>query len=129
MFEELRLRTAAGMRAHVDVNQPGYLGDPGTYREGPLTSLLTYVPGGELPVGTLLRGRLWAQPGIYTDSIPPDEAVIVRYTEARFPDGREVPVCIVLGGPDGRVPKHKGSTDETVVLARELPVSVVDRWP
>jgi serine/threonine-protein kinase len=128
MFEELQLTEGSPLRALVDVNQPGEMSQRGTYREGPVTGLITYGEGG-LPEGTLLQGRLWTGPGIYTDSRPPKEAVIARYTSARLPDGRVVPVCIVLGGPDGRVPKSKGSTAEAVLLGRELPASPVRIWP
>ncbi|WP_257461531.1 hypothetical protein [Archangium lipolyticum] len=85
---------------------------------------------GNLPVGTLLHGRLWSGPGIYElegdEKVP---AVLGRYTLAVLPDGRKYPVCIVLGETDGRVAKVEGSKPGAAVLARELPVSPVWRWP
>jgi serine/threonine-protein kinase len=128
MREELRITEGSPLRAIVDVNQPGDQSEVGTYRDGPLTGIITHGEGG-LPEGTLLWGQLWTGPGIYEDRRPPAEAVIARYTRARLPDGREVPVCIVLGGPDGRVPKVEGSTAEAVLLPRELPANAVWTWP
>jgi serine/threonine-protein kinase len=128
MFEELKLTEGSPLRAIVDVQQPGDQSELGTYRDGPLTGRVTRGEGG-LPEGTVLRGKLWTGPGIYEDSIPPAESVIARYTSAKLPDGREVPVCIVLGGPDGRVPKAEGSSAEAVSLPRELPANAVRRWP
>jgi serine/threonine-protein kinase len=125
MLEELKLTEGSPLRAIVDVQQPGDQSELGTYRDGALTGRVTYGEGGLLE-GTLLRGQLWTGPGIYEDK---DEAVIARYTSAKLPDGREVPVCIVLGGPDGRVPKVEGSTAEAVKLPRELPANAVRRWP
>jgi len=56
-------------------------------------------------------------------------AVLGRYTQAVLPDGRKYPVCIVLGDVDGRMPKSEGSKPGAAVLARDLPVSPVGRWP
>jgi serine/threonine-protein kinase len=81
----------------------------------------------QLPGGTLLYGRLWTGSGIQNrDGV---EAVLGRYTEALLPDGRKLPVCIVLGGPDGRWRKLPGSKPEAVRLPKELPVAAVWRWP
>jgi serine/threonine-protein kinase len=128
MFEELQLTEGSPLRVVVDAEQPGDQSQLGTYREGSLAGRVTRGEGG-LPTGTLLQGTLWTAPGILEDSIPPAEAVIARYTTAKLPDGRELPVCIVLGGPDGRVPKVEGSTSEAVRLPRELPANAVRRWP
>jgi serine/threonine-protein kinase len=125
MFEEMQINEGSLLHAIVDINQPGEQSDLGTYRDGPITGRITRSEG-RLPVGTLLKGWLWTGPGIYEDD---DEAVIGRYTVAQYADGREVPVCIALGGPDGRVPKVEGSTAEAVRLPRDLPVNAVKRWP
>ncbi|WP_257463360.1 serine/threonine protein kinase [Archangium lipolyticum] len=123
---ELKLRRGSRLQAVVDVNQPGDISEAGVYQDGPVTGRLT-VGDGNLPVGTLLHGRLWTGPGIYYDGEEP--AVMGRYTLAVLPDGRKYPVCIVLGDWDGRVPKHEGSKEGATVLNRELPVSAVQRWP
>jgi serine/threonine-protein kinase len=125
MFEELQLEEGSLLKAIVDINQPGEQSDLGTYRDGPITGRITRTEG-RLPVGTLLKGWLWTGPGIYERK---REAVLARYTSAELPDGREVPVCIVLGGLDGRVPKVKGSTAEAVLLPRALPADPVRSWP
>jgi len=129
MSRELKIRTGSPLRAIVDINQPGDFSDPGAYQDGPVIGRITEGDG-NLPAGTLLHGRLWTGPGIY--DIAPDgdlPAVLGRYTQVVLPDGRKYPVCIVLGDTDGRVPKSEGSKPGAAVLARELPVSAVWRWP
>jgi eukaryotic-like serine/threonine-protein kinase len=129
MAQELKIDPGSPLRAVVDINQPGDFGDLGVYQDGPVIGRL--VEGdGNLPKGTVLHGRLWTGPGIY--DIAGDEkfpAVLGRFTLAVLPDGRKLPVCIVLGDTDGRVPKSEGSKPGAAVLARELPVSPVWRWP
>jgi serine/threonine-protein kinase len=125
----LKLFTNSTLTAVVDINQPGGLSDAGVYPDGPVIGRIT-EGAGNLPEGTLLHGRLWTGPGIY--EISGDwkrPGVLGRYTQAVLPDGRKYPVCIVLGNDDGRVPKAEGSMPGAAVLARELPVSVVERWP
>jgi serine/threonine-protein kinase len=125
MFEELKVTPGSRLRAIVDIKQPGDQSQLGTYQDGAVEGRLTRGEGA-LPEGTVLRGHLWTGPGIYEYD---DEAVIARYTEARLPTGRILPVCIVLGGPDGRVPKAPGSNPSAVQLPRELPANAVWRWP
>jgi len=129
MFEELKLHRGGRYLALIDINQPGVIQDDGTYRDGPLVGRVRHIetssPG--LPGGTLLFGQLWTGPGIKNRM--GEESVIGRYTEAVLPDGRKVPVCIVLGGPEGRWYKEPGSTVDVAVLPRELPVSAVWDWP
>ncbi|HEX8436007.1 hypothetical protein [Archangium sp.] len=129
MFEELMVQTAPGLWAVVDINQPGEFSDVGVYQDGPLIGRLVQSAG-NLPEGTLLHGHLWTGPGIYDrDTKEEREAVLGRYTLAILPDGQKRPVCLVLGGHDGRVAKGAGSKPGAAVLARELPVSPVWRWP
>jgi serine/threonine protein kinase len=129
MFQELKLRTASPLHAVVDINQPGDMSETGVYQDGAVIGRLTEGDG-NLPEGTLLHGRLWTGPGIYDLQTNVErEAVLGRYTQAVLPDGRKYPVCIVLGDRDGRVPKEEGSKPGTAVLARDLPVSAVWRWP
>lgn len=125
MFEELQLTEVSRLRVVVDIEQPGTTADVGIYRDGPVTGRVSRGAGG-LPAGTILRGRLWTGPGIFEDA---DEAIIGRYTSAWLPDGRELPVCIVLGGLDGRVPKGEGSTPGAVLLSRDLPANAVKIMP
>ncbi|MFL5358795.1 serine/threonine protein kinase [Archangium sp.] len=129
MFQELKLREASELRAVVDINQPGDTSEEGVYQDGPVIGRLT-VGDGNLPEGTLLHGRLWTGPGIYDlETNVERPAVMGRYTLAVLPDGRKFPVCIVLGNPDGRVPKRENSKEGTAVLNREVPVSAVWSWP
>jgi serine/threonine-protein kinase len=133
MFQELRVQTGGRLRAIVDINQPGDFSQAGVYQDGPIIGRL--VEGaGHLPEGTLLHGQLWTGPGIYETvyemSVEKKRpAVMGRYTQAVLPDGRKYPVCLVLGDGDGRIPKEESSTPGAAVLARELPLSAVWRWP
>jgi len=129
MFEVLKLDEGMRLQAIVDINQPGDPTEEGTYRDGPIVGRVVQREGisPKLPGGTLLYGRLWTGPGIQNrDGM---EAVLGRYTEALLPDGRRLPVCIALGGPEGRWRKLPGSEPGAVRLFRELPVAAVWRWP
>ncbi|MFY0567483.1 serine/threonine protein kinase [Archangium lansingense] len=103
--------------------------EEGIYRDGPIVSRVVQREGTspQLPGGTLLYGKLWTGPGIQNWNGM--EAVLGRYTEALLPDGRKLPVCIVLGGYEGRWRKLPGSKPGAVRLFRELPVAAVRRWP
>jgi len=125
MWNEFKVTAGAFLYAIIDRHQPGDRSELGTYRDGPVEGLIT-DGAGRIPEGTVLRGQIWTGPGIYEYD---DEAVIVRYTEAMLPDGRTLPVCIVLGGPDGRVPKEPGSKPGAVLLPRQVPADPVLRWP
>ncbi len=129
MSEVLKVDEGSRLKAIIDVRQPGEQSEVGTYRDGDVVGQVVgydwAAPG--LPGGTLLYGQLWTGPGI---SFMGEEAVVGRYTKAKLPDGRTLPVCIVLGGPyDGRVPKLPGSKPGAVRLPRELPISAVNDWP
>jgi serine/threonine-protein kinase len=129
MFQELKIRTGSDLQAVVDLRQPGDFADVGVYQDGPLISRVSRGDS-KLTEGTLLYGYLWTGPGIYDrEASMPREAVLGRYTEAVLPDGTKYPVCIVLGGRDGRVPKVEGSKPGAARLARALPISAVRRWP
>jgi serine/threonine-protein kinase len=128
-MKELRVEEGSDLRAVVDIRQPGEQSDAGVYQDGPVIGRLSRGAG-ELPEGTLLHGHLWTGSGIYHETPSYKyEAVLGRYTLAILPDGRKYPVCIVLGNPDGRVTKAEGSKPGASILARELPVSPVRRWP
>jgi serine/threonine-protein kinase len=124
MFKELKLTTGSPLRALVDVDQPGE--GMGLYKEGPVVGRVT-VGEGLMVEGSLLYGQLWIGPGLKDDV--GREAVIGRYTQALLPDGKKYPVCIALGGPDGRMPRLPGSKSGTVQLPRDSPVNAVWRFP
>jgi serine/threonine-protein kinase len=129
MSQELKVRQGSPLEAIIDINQPGKPSEEGVYRDGPIISRITRGDG-NLPVGTLLHGQLWTGPGI--DELWENErlpAVMGRYTQAVLPDGRKYPVCIVLGDVDGRIAMEEGSKPGAFILGRNVPVSVVWRWP
>jgi serine/threonine-protein kinase len=126
MFNELKLTTSSPLRALVDVHQPGRKGEWGLYKEGPVVGRVT-VGEGLMVEGSLLYGYLWIGPGLKDDF--GREAVIGRYTQTLLPDGRKYPVCIALGGPDGRMPRMPGPQAGTVQLPRDSPVNAIWRWP
>jgi serine/threonine-protein kinase len=129
MFQELKVRTGSLLMAVVDINQPGDSSELGVYQDGPIIGRIT-MGAGNLPEGTLLHGRLWTGPGIYyVIGDVKDPAVLGRYTLAVLPDGRKYPVCIVMGGQDGRYPTKEGSKAGAALLNRAVPVSAVRRWP
>lgn len=127
MFRVLKVDRSKGLSAVVDINQPGDQNQFGTYQDGPVVGRVVGYDWADpaLPDGTLLYGRLWT--GLVDDTGRP--AAMVRYSEAKLPDGRTHPVCIVLGHFDGRVRVNPGSKSGTAVLQRELPISAVERWP
>jgi eukaryotic-like serine/threonine-protein kinase len=130
MFEVLKLTPDMRLDAILDIKQPGEAGELGTYRAGLIVGRVVQDrwSAPELPGGTLLRGRLWTGPGIRTPR--GTEAVIGRYTEAVLPDGRELPVCIVIGGPGGRWDMRDGSQPGGEVrLERLVGLTVVRSWP
>ncbi|MGZ3457241.1 MAG: serine/threonine protein kinase [Archangium sp.] len=126
MFKELKIRTASPLYALIDVNQPEEAGKMGLYQDGPVVGRVTDGEG-LLVEGTLLYGHLWTGPGLADDV--GREAVIGRYTKAVLPNGKEYPVCIALGGPQGRMPRQPGAKSGTVQLPRAAPVNAVWRWP
>ncbi|ATB51562.1 hypothetical protein MYMAC_007225 [Corallococcus macrosporus DSM 14697] len=127
MFRLLGVDTTKGLKAVIDVNQPGDQSQLGTYTGGSVVGRITGYSWADpsLPDGTLLYGRLWT--GLVDEYGRP--AAMARYSEAKLPNGRTFPVCIVAGNPDGRVRTQPSSNSDTVVLPRELPVSAVERWP
>jgi len=129
MFEELKLTQGRYLVGILDIHQPGDGQDEGLYRDGPIVGRVVRhdYTDPALPDGTLLYGQLWTGPGIQDQH--GQESVIGRYTQALLPDGRKVPVCIVVGGPDGRFPKEPGSKPGAAVLRREVSLAAVSNWP
>jgi serine/threonine-protein kinase len=115
--------------AVVDINQPGDQDQRGVFHEGKLVSRVvkvSWVKGEGLPDGTLLYGQLWTE-GLKMHG---EDAVLGRYTEALLPDGRRLPVCMVLGDwRNGLVVKGKGSKPDEARFRRMGSVYAVEIWP
>ncbi|TQF08683.1 serine/threonine protein kinase, partial [Myxococcus llanfairpwllgwyngyllgogerychwyrndrobwllllantysiliogogogochensis] len=114
----LRLEPGDGMVLTLDNRQPGAQSEPGVYSDGPVTGVVRISRLKGLPEGTLLSGYLWTG----------GEFLVGRYTEAHLPDGRTVPVCIVLG-KRGYVEKEEESKPGAVVVGRSRTAYPVERWP
>jgi serine/threonine-protein kinase len=127
MFRLFKVKTPWTLIAVLDINQPGDNSQVGTYSDGPVVGRIVDYDGADpaLPDGTLLYGRLWTGGVIYYGK----PGVMARYSEAKLPDGRTFPVCIVLGGADGRVFVHQRSKEGAAVLPRQVPVTAVPWWP
>jgi serine/threonine protein kinase len=125
VMEEMKILDENEDRSHyevlIDINQPG--DGLGTYSPGPLVSR---VEKGPMPEGTLLYGQLWTE-GLTKFG---KGAVLGRYTEALFPDGRRIPVCILLGEwYTGLVYKEEGSSPGRARLRKYEIASSTRRWP
>jgi serine/threonine-protein kinase len=132
MFKELKLEGRYSMDAIVDVNQPGGWSEMGIYQDGPVVSRVVEsmdeYSESRMPAGTLLYGRLWTD--FFDPHYPEEKVVYGRYTKALLLDGRELPVCIVLGGPhQGYIEQRPGSKPGAAVLTRTLFMTAVDVWP
>ncbi|MDC0712936.1 protein kinase [Stigmatella sp. ncwal1] len=110
----------------IDINQPGSREQEGVYHAGKIVSRVVRRgwATGTLPEGTLLYGQLWTE-GI-TKSWK--DAVLGRYTEALLPDGRRIPVCMILGDWTGLVTKNEGSKPGEARLPREWEAQSVEAW-
>ncbi|MFP2964151.1 serine/threonine protein kinase [Myxococcus sp. 1LA] len=117
MFEVLRLQEGDSVVITIDINQPGIMGELGVYSDGPVRGV---VQKGfrYLPTGTVLVGRVWTGGG----------ALLARYTEARYPNGRTYPVCIAIG-ENGAMPAEKGPQPGTVTFNRSMYGWAVKEWP
>ncbi|WP_223645553.1 serine/threonine-protein kinase [Corallococcus sp. EGB] len=121
MFDELFLTTRSSLNVTIDRSQPGDPGDDGVFQDGPVTGVVykgTTGPRG-IPKGTVLYGRLWTGDGTF---------LLARYTEARLPDGRTLPVCLAIG-KNGPQEAWAGSKPGAVVYSRVQVAYVVERWP
>ncbi|WP_163999532.1 serine/threonine protein kinase [Pyxidicoccus caerfyrddinensis] len=114
----LRLDPGDSVMLTLDRRQPGAMGESGVYADGPVTGVVRLSDLRGLPVGTLLSGYLWTS----------GEVAVGRYTEAQLPNGRTVPVCIVLGRK-GYLEKWTGSQPGATQLPRTSPAYAVERWP
>jgi serine/threonine-protein kinase len=124
----LKIYPESGLTVTLDIHQPGDWGDRGVYRDGPIISQVSQG-WGDMPSGALLRGKMWVA-DVYDYSTMPHKSVMARYTEAQLPDGRVLPVCLVLGsGSVGREWELEGSQPGAAVLQRRQNVSAVRWWP
>ncbi|WP_323379101.1 hypothetical protein [Pyxidicoccus xibeiensis] len=87
----------------IDANQSRQT--PLTVYEGPVESYLTEDLG-YLPPVTRLYGRIWTG----------GPNVVIRYYEARPPDGETIPICAVARLTYGGLRKRPGSAPGTAVL-------------
>jgi eukaryotic-like serine/threonine-protein kinase len=86
-------------------------------KDGPVTSRMLEAVG-DLPKGTLLKGRLWVAP----------HQVIGWYTEAETPDGMVYPVCFVLGNPFTGWSTEVGPRKDAIYLTRISGFRAVNRF-
>ena len=116
----------SGGEVIIDINQPGTMNQEGIYRPGPITSKVVHSRRPDsFPEGTLLYGQLWTE-GLKKYG---EEAVYGRYTEALLPDGRRVPVCMVLRDETGLEIKNPGSKPGEARLTRTTYFKAVRIWP
>jgi len=124
-MKEMNLFEGRGYRIVMDINQPGEVGDEGTYRPGPIVSrVVKHSWTGPLPDGTLLYGQLWTE-GLLVGGEP---AIYARYTEALLPDGRRFPVCLALAS-DGLRNTLPGSKPGEARLPRQVDLRPYRFWP
>ncbi|TQF16147.1 protein kinase [Myxococcus llanfairpwllgwyngyllgogerychwyrndrobwllllantysiliogogogochensis] len=117
MFEVLRIREGDSVVVTLDKSQPGAMNERGDYSDGPVRGVV--LNGNrELPTGTVLLGRLWTRGG----------ALLARYTEARYSNGRTYPVCIVIG-ENGAEEAEEGAQPGTVYFPRSAYGYAVKNWP
>lgn len=99
----LRMHVGAAADVELDANQID--ASPITLYDGPVES---YLDGslGNLDPGTRLYGRVWTS----------GPQVIVRYYEAKPPDGETVPMCAVARLGKGQLRKLPESKPGTAML-------------
>ncbi|NVJ07705.1 protein kinase [Myxococcus sp. AM001] len=114
----LRMRPGQAVMLTLDIRQPGPMGDGGFYSDGPVTGVVRISDHPGLPEGTQLSGYLWTS----------GEAAVGRYTEARLPDGRTVPVCVLIGR-NGYLAKGPNSRPGAMELNKSASAYLVERWP
>jgi serine/threonine protein kinase len=125
-MEELGITELTDGLLVLDIHQPdSKSGELGSYRDGPITSVMLGATRGTLPPGTLLIGALKTYNK--SKSMPDMDVTYGRYTEARTPEGKRYPVCFLLGNPDG-VPQYESAQPGAAVLPRTLPYFAVKRF-
>lgn len=112
----LRMRVGDAADVELDANQVG--ARPITLYDGPVESVLKGELG-TLYSGTRLYGRVWTG----------GPQAVVRYYEARPPDGDTVPICAVARLGLGQMRKRPESTPGTAILEfSEASAYVVDSF-
>lgn len=99
----LRMHVGDATDVELDANQID--ARPITLYDGPVESFLDGSLG-TLDPGTRLYGRVWTSGPL----------VVVRYYEAKPPDGDTVPICAVARLGDGQFRKHPESKPGTAIL-------------
>lgn len=99
----LRLRPGDSSTVEIDANQTGQ--SPITVNDGPVESLLTDHLGYLDPV-TRLYGRIWTS----------GPNVVIRYYQARPPDGETISICAVARLGRGGLLKKPGARPGSAVL-------------
>jgi hypothetical protein len=99
----LRLRPGDASSAEIDANQSSQ--DSITVNDGPVESVLAEYLG-YLPPATRLYGQIWTG----------GPNVVIRYYEARPPDGDPIPFCAVARLGHGGLRKRPGPRPGSAVL-------------
>jgi hypothetical protein len=99
----LRMRVSDAGDVELDANQVS--ARPITLYDGPVESILDSELG-TLNPGTRLYGRVWTGGPL----------VVVRYYEARPPDGDTMPICAVARLGNGQMRKRPESKPGTAIL-------------
>ena len=99
----LRMHVSDSADVQLDANQID--ASPITLYDGPVES---YLDGslGTLYSGTRLYGRVWTS----------GPQVVIRYYEAKPPDGDKVPICAVARSSKGQLRKRPDSKQGTAIL-------------
>jgi hypothetical protein len=112
----LRMHVSDATDVELDANQIG--ARPITLYEGPVESVLDGSLG-TLDPATRLYGRVWTT----------GPQVVVRYYEAKPPDGDTVPICAVARLGDGQLRKRPESKPGTAIVEfSNASVFVVDAF-
>jgi serine/threonine-protein kinase len=93
----LNLEVPGPVDIWLDVTKPRYRGLD-NYTDGPIISSVANSKG-DMPEGSLLYGQLWVN-GNGVDHRG-HKRLYGRWNRLKLPDGRELPVCLILGGSEG----------------------------
>jgi hypothetical protein len=99
------LRMHVGEAADVELDANQIDASPITLYDGPVESYLDGSLGNLYP-GTRLYGRVWTSGPL----------VVVRYYEAKPPDGETVPICAVARLGKGQLARHPESKPGTAIF-------------
>ncbi len=99
----LQLRPGDASHVEIDANQSSQ--SPISINDGPVESILLDDLGPFPPV-TRVYGQIWTG----------GPSVVIRYYEARPPDGEPVPICAVARLGQGQLRKQPGSVPGNAIL-------------